>query len=459
MKRVLAFLLLFLALPGASWSLTVDEAVRMALERNPLVKEAAYRLEAQRNRERSVFTKRLPRITFDYRYAHLKEEPYAVFHYSDELKLPSLPNMPPLTVPNKVKLGEHQDVKWGIQATMPVFTGFYLESLQRIEKLGVKVTGFEEEAVRVNVAFLVRKAYYDVLLSRRDVETARENVAQLKAHVKDARSYYKQGLVPYNDVLKAEVALLGAKQRLTYTEEELETNWVNLNLLMGVKGLAEPHELSFSLENGVDSGIPDVDHFYLQALLNHPEIEAVEGIVEESKLGVKLAKSQYYPQISVFSRYEQHGDNWLANNNEYTNRENFILGIRANLLVFDWFGRRDRVREAKANHLAAAAELQHLKDLVRLEVRRAYAAVMVAKENMRTAKAALKQAQEDLRITKLQYSKQLVKSSDVIDSENALITAKNNYNNAIYGYHLALAALARSCGFVEVARLYGGVEQ
>jgi outer membrane protein len=453
MRRAILFATVLLMLPLLAHALTVDETVELALKNNPLVKEALYRLEAQKHVERSAFTKRLPKITMDYQYTHMKEEPYAIFHYNG-FNFPSTPNMPPMDTPSKTKLGEHQDVKWGIQATLPIFTGFYLETVQKIEKLGVKVYGFEEDTTKVNVAFIARKAYYDVLLAQKTLDTAKETVRQFKSHLKDAQSYYEQGLVPYNDVLKAKVALSAAIQRFTYAKENLETSWVNLNLVIRSKDLSRHHPLSFSLEEGVERKLPYLPNLYQKALLNHPQIKAVERGVEQLQLGVRLAKSEYYPKVNLFSRYEQHGDNLLANNNDYNNRENFMVGVKADLMVFDWFGRKHRVMAAKGNYLAAKEGLEELKDKVRLGVRKAYAAVMVAKENIETARAALAQAKEDLRITRLQYSKQIAKSSDVIDSEQALTNAESNYNNAIYNYHLSLAALAQACGLVDVERLY-----
>ncbi len=449
MKSSILLVVALLVLPIGAHALTVEDAVRLALQKNPSVKASLYRVEAQKNRERSAFTRRLPQITFDYKYTHLKEAPYAIFHY----KGLTLPNMPPLRIPQKVKVGEHQDVKWGIQATWPIFTGFYLETVQKMERLGISVSSFEEEATKVDTAFLARKAYYDVLLAQRNLETAKETVDQFKAHLKDAQNYYEQGLVPYNDVLKAEVALSEAVQRLTYCRQHLETMWVNFNLVIHSKELSKHYPLSFSLEERLMQPVLGLKSLYELALSHHPEIKAVRKAVEQARLKIRLAKSEYYPQVSLFSRYEQHGDNWLANNNDYSNRQNFLVGVKMDLLVFDWFGRRHRVLEARSDYLAAEEELEHLRDQIRLGVRRAYAAVMVAKENIETARAALSQAKEDLRITKLQYSQQVVKSSDVIDSERALTNARNNYNNAIYSYHLALAALARACGFVELKGL------
>ena len=445
--------ILFITCAAFSQELTVEEAVRLALSRNPIVKEALHGLNAQKYREKHAFTKLLPQITFDYTYTHLKEEPYSRFHF-DTSNLPF-----PINFPNKVKVGEHQDVKWDIQATWPIFTGFYLETLRKIEKVGIDVYKFKRKASDISVAYAARVAYYSVLMAQRSLDTAEESVRQLKAHLKDAESLYKNGLVPYNDVLKAKVALARAVEIETRAREALETAWVNLNLVIKSDNLFTHYELKSPLSI-INTRLLSLPELYRLSLSERPDIKAMERGVEQARLGVKVAKSRYYPWITLFSRYEQHGDNLLANNNDYTNRENFAVGVKVNFLIFDWFGRKYQVHEARSTSLMWESKLEELKDQTRLEVQKAYASVKVALKNISTAKAAVAHAREDLRITRLQYSQHIVSSSDVIDSEEAYIEARNNYNEALYQYHIALSELARACGLIDIKRVLckGGKE-
>jgi outer membrane protein TolC len=59
---------------------------------------------------------------------------------------------------------------------------------------------------------------------------------------------------------------------------------------------------------------------------------------------------------------------------------------------------------------------------------------------------AVKQAEENLRITTLQYQEQIVISTEVLDAEVYLTQARTNYYQALYGYQLAWADLERAVG-------------
>ncbi len=416
--------------------LTVEEAVRLAISRNPRIKESMELLRAQMFREKKAFSRLLPKLNFGYTYTRLKERPYARF------------TGVPGPFPSKFPTGKRKDVEWSLEATWPIFTGFYLETLHRMEKLGVKIKKFQKELVEISLAHAVREAYYGVLVAQRNLETAQESVKQLRSHLRDAESFYRNGLVPYNHILKAKVALAEAMEERERAREALNTAWMNLNLLIKEAPFSR-HRLKTKLFQDLEGKPLALKELYKLALLRRPDVKALEVAVERARLGVKAAKGRYYPWVTIFGGYQQKGENLLASRNTYTNRENAYIGFRIEMPLFDPT-RRYEVGEAERLYLSMKEELDYLKDQVMLEVQRAYAMVKVARKNIETARDAVDHAREDLRITRLQYSQQLVSSSDVIDSEKAYIEARNNYYNSLFQYHVALSELAMSCGLLRV---------
>ncbi len=431
------FLLAFL-LPSLLFAqgLTVEEAVKLSISRNPKIKESVELLKAQVFREKRALSRLFPTLNFGYTYTRLDKKPYARF-----TGIPS-------PLPSKFPTGKRRDVKWKLEATWPIFTGFYLESLYRMEKLGVSIKKFQKEFMKISLAHAVREAYYGVLVAQRNLETAKESVRQLRTHLRDAKSFYKNGLVPYNHVLKAKVALAEAMEKMERAKEVLNTAWVNLNLLIKEDPFSR-YKLKTTLSQDLGKSPLSLKELYELALSKRPDVKALELAAKKAKLGIKAAKSRYYPWVTVFGGYQQRGENLLASKNTYTNRENAYVGFRIEMPIFDPT-RKYEVGEAKRLYFSMREELDSLKDQVRLEVQGAYAMVKVARKNIDTARDAVDHAKEDLRITRLQYSQQLASSSDVIDSEKAYIEARNNYYNSLFRYHVALSELAMSCGLLKV---------
>ena len=87
-----------------------------------------------------------------------------------------------------------------------------------------------------------------------------------------------------------------------------------------------------------------------------------------------------------------------------------------------------------------------VEDGIRLEVNRSYISMKEAEKNIPVARKAVEQAEENYRMNEARYRSQVGTSTDVLDASTLLASARLNYYNALYGYHLAQAALERAMG-------------
>ncbi len=441
--RIVTCLLLFLSLctflpaqdtclANALPSLSIEQAVTRALERNPAIRRSVFQSQAQEHRRNAAFRKRLGTLSADYRYEHFRDEPYIA------IDLPGFGG--------HFNAGEQNDIRWGLTYRLPLFTGFALETREALQKSGMDITGAREALARIDIIARTKTAYLAVLLTGQDLETARRMVTRLKAHLHVAESLYGQGMVPYNDVLKAKVALSEASQTVVSLTQDLSTARVRLNLLMGED---DPERVFRLTDNSGDlrkPPIPGLSDLYEIALKNRPEVKILELAVRQAGLKVKLARSTYYPHINLVARYEQHGEDLYASRNRYNNQENMFAGLSVNWLIFDWNRRGQEVMAEKNEQMAIRQQLANLCNRIKLQVRRAWGDLAAAKTNCDTARLAVNQAEEDLRITRLQYSEQMASSTDVIDSEASLTRAENNYHKTIFAFRIALVNLERACG-------------
>ncbi len=412
--------------------LTLMEAIQIATHNNYLVKETIEKQRAAVEAEKSATADLLPKLSASYSYTRLKHSPYAIFNYS---QLP--------IGPQKVAIGDKDNYGWDVGFTQPIFTGFALITKRKIAQLGVSVSKIEREQAILDITKRVKIAYYRILLAKRLVEVAREEVKQLQSHVHDAQLFYKQELIPRNDLLKSQVALAQAKQKLARAKSSFKVAVSALNTLL-------------SWDVTKNTRVEDIPGFepseynekalFKKALKNRPELKILKTAIHEAELGIKMAKSAYYPKIFAFGRYEQKGDDLLATSSDYTNTHNAAVGIQAKWTFFEWGKTRAEVKRNFHQKNALVERFRGIEDSIKLEVRDAYQKLNVAKENIETAKKALLQARENFRITNLQYQQQVTTSTEVLDARTYLTQAQVNYYGALYGYMMAEAELARAIG-------------
>ncbi len=409
--------------------LTLDQALQEALTNHHLIREAEELEKAAAAEEKSAMAAMKPSLKAGYQYFRLEDNPYAIFRTNMGVQ--------------QVNMGHRGTYTWDVTLTQPLFTGYALSTKKKIASLDVAVSQVQKEMAVLNVIKHVKTAYYRVLLAQRYLEVAKEEVQQLTAHLEDTRRFYNQGLIPFNDVLKSQVALAQAQQVQVRRQKDVEIASADLNRLMG-RDLSRPLRLH---DAAVFSGtVQTLEELAAEAVKSRPELNMLRLEVQKAAEAVRLAASEFYPKVFAVGSYERTGKDPLGDENDYRNPDTAALGVRLDWSVFEWGKTQSQVRGRRASLKALEERLADIENSVRLEVKAALSDVQVAEENIQTARKALDQAAENLRMTRLQYQQQVTTVTEVLDARTYLTQAEANYYAALYGRHMAQAELERAVG-------------
>lgn len=410
-------------------SLSVSEVVAVALENNPVIREANANINVAESAVKSIRAGMLPEADFSYGYTSFMETPIMKIG-GDETQV------------------SHQRIyNWDITVIQPLFTGFALTSKLDVAKLDVTARELEKEQVILDLARNVKSACYNLMFSRRLLFVSEDEVAALIAHRRNAGFFYNQGLIRKNDLLQAQVALANSEQQLEKIRADVRKAEMLLNRLMN-RSLV----LAIHISDGGAGLKPDTVVTYDMAALGaealgaRPLMRLLDNGLEQLGITVKLAKSAWYPTVALVGQYEQIGDNPLATDNDYSNDYNASITAQ-----FQWkfrMGGKTRAEVAGARQKIRALEagIERHRNKICEEVQGAVLDCQVASGNIETAEKALSQAKENWRITDLQYQQQTALASDVLDARAFLSQTDANYYRAVYGYRDAVAGLERAIG-------------
>lgn len=435
---------LWIGLAGAvaaddSQRLTVDQAVAMARANNALIREAAARSRAAEDAHRAARADLFPKAAAAYGYAHLEETPFMYFE-----KAVVIP--PGLTVGSKriqAPTGARDNFRWQASLTQPLFTGFALTTRVKMAELGIDIAAVQAVQAVADVVKQAKLACFDVLMARQMLATGEEAESTLAAHAEDARRFYDQGLIAYNDLLQSQVALADAVQQKTRAEAAVEMAGAALNTVIG-----RPLQAPVRLEEVevLPSAPPALERLIALAESHRPELQRLDLSLAQLEAAARLAASRFYPTVALVGRYEQEGDDWRARENDFRNSYNATVALQAEWTFFEWGKTRAEVAQQRHDHQALAARADGVRDSVRLEVKDAAVNLSVALVNIETARAALAQAEENLRITRLRYREQMATTTEVLDATLARSQAQTNYHAARYAALKAEAELERAVG-------------
>jgi len=413
--------------------LTLKESIDLALTRSLAISSAREGVRGAESARKEARTSFLPTLNANYSYTRLNETPEtSVFD-------PLIPGY------RRIQAGTRDNYVWGFEVMQPLFTGGSIANAYKIAKLGVDVSRALQSTTAQDIVLQVKDGYFNILKAERVLEVARQSVAQLRAHRDIAQSFFDVGIIPKNDLLYAEVELAGGMQNLVAAENALELAKARFNTTLR-RSIDAPVEVEDILS--YQAFEKELDACLKIAFERRPEISLYELQVQQSDRAVDLARSGYYPKVSLVGNYSRYGDDPGVSGGPYLEEEDWYVMAVADWNFWEWGKTKHSVDASKSKSIQAQNDLANVKELIALEVKNAYLALHDAEKRIFVAEKAIVQAEENFRINEERYREQVGTTTDVIDAQTLLTKTKSDYYNALSNYNIAWGRLERSMGIV-----------
>jgi outer membrane protein len=416
-------------------ALTIQDAVQYGLAHNPIVQAADEDVKSAEQGVKAAKADFLPRLDGSYSFTQWQDKPIA--------KITDLPGAPNAQFQTSDTTLNH----WQAQVTQPLFQGFGIQARHEMAKQEKQIADYNRSETELNLVRDIRQAFIRVLYAQKVIEVVQQNVIQLKSHYDDAVALHRQGLTARNDMLKADVALADAVQREKEAVKQLSVLRSQLNRLLGIEESAALELIEWDKvppSDGTKEILPPLNELFLRAEKNRPELASIAAGIREAEEGVRLARSTAYPRVSAFGTYYREGKDFLATENDFSNEHNAAVGVKVDWNFFEGGKMRANISQWQHRREALKKRRSDLVKQIQIEVKDSFEQLDVACANLATARVAVKQAEENQRITNIQYREQMAIETEVLDAQSYLVQARNNYYAALYGYQFAWANLERS---------------
>jgi outer membrane protein TolC len=332
---------------------------------------------------------------------------------------------------------------WSASFTLaqPIASLWTINEGYALRKMGVDLAGLQRKAARRDVAFQVTEAYYRVLQAMRMADVAQKSVENIDAQVKRAQSFYRAGSVGRNDVLRAQLGLAAAQQRLIQANGGVVLARGRLATLMGLTPDA-PIEPADHITDVTVTPLMPATQAEDRAVADRLEIKEIAAQTQQARAAESLAKSKMLPQVNAVANYTHSSPATMF----APKQDIWFIGATASWDIWEGGGTYYGMDEAKARLAQALAARRKAENAIRLETRSAHVNVTTAAEALDVARHAVEQAEENFRIEQKRYESTDNTSFDVLDAENQLTTARGQLQAATYDYLIAQSNLARAIG-------------
>jgi outer membrane protein TolC len=285
------------------------------------------------------------------------------------------------------------------------------------------------EDKRIDAVANVSKAFYDVLLTRQQIDVTAEDIKRLERSVKDAESQYKNGIVDKTDYQRATISLNNANALKRSNEEALKAKLEYLKSLMGYPAhttldvvydsLKMEAELAFDVTKSPDYN----DRIEYQVLQTQKKLQIAN---------VKYAKTAFIPTLTGFADYNLNYLNNSFSELYKTNYPNSYAGITLAFPIVHGGKRWMAIRQAQWQVKKADWDLKDLENNINAQYAQAQAAYLSSFANYTALKENMVLAQQIYHIIQLQYRSGVKAYLEVITAESDLRTSQINYYNALY---------------------------
>ncbi len=414
-------------------SLTLSEAINLALERHPdihISQEAETELNGLIQEVRS---RAFPQISLNGYGLRLRDP--SILNSSSFDDVPQEFRDALVPRPNNM-------FDFGVTVKQPLYTAGKIGTALDLAKVSLDEKRILSLSVRQQLSFRVFQAFHDLLLAEANRNVVVETQNLRKKHLEQARSRFDNGVATEVDVLRSEVSVTNMEPDIIRSNNRVLLARSILNDLIG-EDLDTPTEISGRLEYRQWKA-DTLKTMQDTAMDQRPALQALRQQLRQAELSLSLAKAENRLSID------------LEGKAGYTVREpkNFFdndfsrwsIAVNFNLPLFDSGRKAGLVIQASARARSIEQLMKKTENEVRLEVKQAFDAMQASEKAIAAADLSVQQAEKVLQMMEANYQYGAATTLDVMDSQNAIVIARNSRIAAVYDYEMAKAKLRLASG-------------
>ncbi len=349
------------------------------------------------------------------------------------LKLPPLPGFAGL--PATTGGFGYQDAR--VSLTQTLYSA-ELHEQYRASKSAEMASAFAVQDSRDVVVFAVGTAYAQAVASAARVETAKAQLVSAQELDRQTANRLKAEVSPEIDVLRAQVERQSAEQRLTTATNQFEKDKLTLARITGL-AIDQEFTLTDPLNDQPVAGVTKQSATE-DALRSRSDLASAKASVRAAEFSLRAKKAERLPTISFHADYGGGGTN-IGNFNQ-------VYGIEGSVSVPLYTGGRIRaeVQQAQADLARREAEQADLEGRITYDVRVAWLDLNASKSSVKVAERNKSLADRALGQSRDRYESGVTNYLEVVQAQEAVVSASENYIQSLYSFEVAKISLLRAVG-------------
>ncbi|RXK82282.1 TolC family protein [Chlorobaculum sp. 24CR] len=436
-KRFFALLVAGLATcsqaDAATMRLSLDDALKIARERNTMLKAARAKNDQADARVVQSRQAYLPKVTLSETVLH-SNDPGAVLvgklqQESAYYNLMTM-DMGDFAVDKLNHPAAITDFHTSLQVQQPIFNRDAIIG-GKMARSARKAQGFMTDRAAENIELNVKKAFYGLILAKKNLDATEQSIGIMQRYSSEAARGYAAGLVTKSDKLSTEVRVAELRDQKLQIQDAIRNaqDALRTMLALGPDDTVQPVG-----DLKVDSRLPA--SAASASADGRSDLKALEAFREVTGYQHDMARAQYLPRVNAFAQQNWHDSSFLG-----TEGSSWTIGLNVQWNIFDGMATKGKVQEAKAQALEAQYNYQAAKEQSEMEIDMARRALVTSRERIALTKKSLEAAKVSFDFIGEQFKTGMAMTFELLMREQAYTWAKMRLNQARYDYCIAKSEL------------------
>ncbi len=352
------------------------------VEKRDLLKAKAFEVRALQEVYKATKAKDLPSVEVRLSAIKLKETPTMYLHMPQSLALP---------------MGKRTRIEAAVGLSYPIFSGFAISSLITKSRLKALRASLAKRDLKRRVYLQVANLYASLYAARQNIKALQKGLEALRLAYKKAKGLYEQELLPLSEVYNIEAKMYEIKAQVANAKAKKRQLTNILHYLSGIDAKALT--------------LPSIKKLQTQEIVQRADIVALQKELAIAKSDITLAKSAFYPKISLQASLKRFGDSLALNGDGYRNADESYMGVGLKY-SFD-IGNRDKLEAAKYAYLAKKSFLNDYVQKARMELQNSLIQLQALQMRLKWATKRLRAANAYMKLMQGRFANQLASADEL----------------------------------------------
>ena len=314
-------------------------------------------------------------------------------------------------------------------------------SATRAATQSVKSADYTFQDAHDLVVLAVGYTYLQAIADEARIETEAAQVKSAQALYDQATDQVTAGTSPDIDALRTKVELQTRQQELIQAKNDFAIQKLTVARVIGLNP-GQEFELTDKSPYQPFEAVT-VDEALKRAYASRSDYRAATSDLRAAELSRKAAKAGYFPSLSFGADYGAGGINPSSATQVYDLRGTLTIPI------FTGGSVHGDVQQADAKLEQSRERLENLRAQIESDVRTALLNLQSSSDRVNVARSNIDLAEQTLLQSTDRFSAGVTDSVEVVQSQETVAAAHEQYISSLYNYNLAKISLIRALGIAE----------